>query len=203
MLSVANLRRSGPPGPSLTAPAFSVAAGECVAVTGPSGAGKSLLLRAIADLDPNQGKVQAGSLLRSQTPAPQWRQAVMYLAAESGWWAETVAEHFPDPAAARGQLAALRLAADCLDWPISRLSSGERQRLALLRVLLRQPQVLLLDEPTAALDPAAVTAVEQLLRAELARGVAIVLVSHDDRQVERLAQRQLLVEAGVVREAST
>lgn len=199
MLSVENLSRAGPPGPSLTAPGFSVAAGECVAVTGPSGAGKSLLLRAIADLDPNQGEVRAGTLTRSQTPGPKWRRAVMYLAAESGWWAETVAEHFSDLAAARAWLSTLRLPADCLDWPVSRLSSGERQRLALLRALLLQPPVLLLDEPTAALDPAAVEAVEQLLRTELARGVAILLVSHDERQVARLASRRLQVESGVVR----
>ena len=200
MLAVKQLLRSGPPGPTLTTSDFTVADGECVAVTGPSGAGKSLLLRAIADLDPNQGEVCTDQLIRSQVPAPQWRRAVTYLAAESGWWAETVAEHFLDPAAARAHLSDLRLPADCLDWPVSRLSSGERQRLALLRALLQKPQVLLLDEPTAALDPASVTAVEQLLRAELRRGVSILLVSHDEHQVERLARRRLQVESGMVRE---
>ena len=195
MLTVEQLLRSGP---SLTASGFTIDDGECLAVSGPSGAGKSLLLRAIADLDPNQGEVRTGQLIRSQVPAPQWRRTVMYLAAESGWWADTVAEHFPDPAAARAHLSDLRLPTDSLDWPVSRLSSGERQRLALLRALLQKPQVLLLDEPTAALDPASVATVEQLLRTELARGVSILLVSHDERQAERLAQRRLRVESGVV-----
>ena len=199
MLSVDNLRRAGPPGPSLTAAGFSVAAGECMAVTGPSGAGKSLLLRAIADLDPNQGEVRVDGLIRSQTPAPQWRRAVMYLAAESGWWADSVAEHFSDLTAARAWLRELKLPENTLAWPVSRLSSGERQRLALLRALLQQPKVWLLDEPTAALDPVAVTAVEQLLQAELARGAVLLLVSHDQAQVGRLASRNLQVESGLAR----
>jgi len=197
MLTVKQLLRSAP---SLTASGFTIDDGECLAVSGPSGAGKSLLLRAIADLDPNQGEIRTDKLIRSQVPAPQWRRAVSYLAAESGWWAETVAEHFPDPAAARAQLNDLRLPSDCLNWPVSRLSSGERQRLALLRTLLLKPSVLLLDEPTAALDPASVAAVEQLLQAELARGTSILLVSHDERQAERLARRRLRVESGVVSE---
>ncbi len=176
-----------------------VADGECVAIAGPSGSGKSVFLRMIADLDPHAGTACLDDAGCESMPAPRWRRLVTYVAAESGWWADTVGAHFTDPTAARTLLARVGLPADALDWPVARLSSGERQRLALLRALVQVPRVLLLDEPTSALDPDTTIAVEALLREALARGTAIVLVSHDPRQAERLAGRQFRMEAGQLR----
>ena len=160
-------------------------AGEIAVISGASGAGKSLLLRAIADLDPSAGEVVLGGTRRERIPAPDWRRRVGLVPAESGWWAPTVGAHFqpaPDPAPL---LAALGLR-DALGWEVARLSSGERQRLALARALQLSPQVLLLDEPTSALDPEAVGAAEEVIRAQAAGGVAVLLVSHDPEQRKRL-----------------
>ena len=79
---------------------LSLSAGECIAVQGPSGAGKTLLLRAIADLDPNEGQVCLNGRDRSTIAGPEWRRLVGYLPAEPGWWADTVGEHFDEWAAA-------------------------------------------------------------------------------------------------------
>ena len=196
LLSVRSLSRPGLGPISLT-----LEAGECLVLRGPSGAGKTLLLRALADLDPNDGEVRLQGKEREQQPAPDWRRRVAYLPAETGWWAETVGAHFPEPAAARPLLATLGLPADCLDWPVARLSTGERQRLGLIRVLLLEPRVYLLDEPTGALDEAAADAVERMIRARLAAGAAAIWVTHDDTQAARLADRQLAIEAGRLREA--
>ncbi|MFQ5954115.1 MAG: ATP-binding cassette domain-containing protein, partial [Kiloniellales bacterium] len=138
---------------------------------------------------------------REALDAPAWRRQVTYVAAVSAWWADRVGPHFDDWDAARPILKALGLAADALDWTVARLSTGERQRLALARALVLQPRVLLLDEPTAALDVDATTAVEAVLKDRLQDGVAILLVSHDIAQARRLARRQFRVEAGVLREA--
>src|SRR5207237_896117 len=81
---------------------FTLSAAECIAVKGPSGAGKTLLLRAIADLDPNQGVVTLDGRDRSTIAAPEWRRLVGYVPAEPGWWAETVGEHFREWQADRG-----------------------------------------------------------------------------------------------------
>jgi putative ABC transport system ATP-binding protein len=179
---------------------FGLAAGECVAVKGPSGAGKTLLLRAIADLDPNQGLVSLEGRDRSTIPAPEWRRLVGYVPAEPGWWAETVGEHFGDWTAVSLFLTKLGFSEEAKSWPIARLSTGERLRLALARALIIRPKVLLLDEPTAALDAASVAVVESLIATRIQAGLAVLWVTHDAGQADRIARRQLVIEAGSVRE---
>lgn len=185
--------------PGLVAASFEVRAGECVAIMGPSGSGKSLLLRAIADLDPNDGVVAADGLERARVSGPTWRRAVVYVPAEPGWWAATVGEHFPVRDGVEPMLRSLQLPETCLDWPVQRLSTGERQRLALIRALLLSPPVLLLDEPTAALDEENTRAVEDALREWLARGTSLVLATHNAAQASRLAVRTLRIEFGRLR----
>jgi ABC-type iron transport system FetAB ATPase subunit len=174
-------------------------AGECVAVSGPSGCGKTMLLRMIADLDPSEGEVLLDGRERSRFTGPQWRRRVVYNAAEPGWWSENVEAHFPQTeqkAQARKLAACLGLEASVLTGPVNRLSTGERQRLALIRALLLDPPVLLLDEPTAALDPAATTSAEAMLRERQAAGTAILLVTHGAEQAARIASRHLRIAAG-------
>lgn len=182
---------------------FDLERGECVALTGPSGSGKTLLLRALADLDPNEGRVTLDGAARERFPAPRWRRLVGYLPVESGWWADLVGDHFPDREAAAELATALGLPAKALDWPVARLSTGERQRLALARALIQAPKVLLLDEPTSGLDGQATERVEALLRARLAAGTAILLATHDRGQAARMARRLLRLEGGRVTEAAT
>lgn len=190
-LAVNGLRR-----PGLEPAALNIAAGECLALSGPSGAGKSLLLRAIADLDPCDGDVRLGEAARETMAAPSWRRHVIYVAAESGWWADAVGAHFEDLDAAAELLDGVALPQDALGWPVGRLSTGERQRLALLRALASNPKVLLLDEPTSGLDPEATARIEGLLRRAMTRGTAILLVTHDREQAGRLANEQMTMSGG-------
>jgi putative ABC transport system ATP-binding protein len=189
--------------PRVLAPVtLSVAAGELVFVSGPSGSGKSLLLRAIADLDPHEGEVWLGSEPRSAMPAPRWRRRVALLPAESFWWADAVGEHFPDrgarPAAELDRLLAdLGFAPEVRAWSVSRLSTGERQRLALARLLAQAPEALLLDEATANLDPHNRDRVELAVQAyRSASDAAVLWVSHDPEQRTRLGDRQLAIRDG-------
>ncbi len=175
-----------------------IAAGECVAVTGASGAGKSLLLRAIADLDPNEGEVTLNGIARNAMPADAWRRQVALVPATSGWWADIVGEHFIAAPPDMGLLEALGLAAEALDWTVARLSSGEKHRLAILRALSLAPKALLLDEPSASLDKTSTERLETVLQDQQARGVPIVLVTHDAAQAERLASRIITMAGGQI-----
>ena len=174
---------------------FALASGECLAVQGPSGSGKSQLLRMIADLDLNSGRVALYGQPRESMSAPAWRRQVVYQAAEPAWWEPTASEHFAAAQSERvaAMLPRLGLRDAHLTADVSRLSTGERQRMALVRSLAVEPRVLLLDEPTAALDEASVEAVEALLRELLAAGLAIVLVTHSVQQAERMGDRQLSI----------
>jgi len=175
---------------------FRLAAGECLVLSGPSGAGKSRLLRAIADLDVHEGKVSCQGIEARDLKPSDWRRRVGMLAADSQWWRDRVEEHFPAPPSEQ-QLRALDLAPGLLGTLVARLSSGERQRLALLRLLANRPRVLLLDEPTANLDQDNVARVEKLVATYMANEDAGVLwVSHDQRQTTRVARRRLWMEAG-------
>jgi len=177
---------------------FTLEAGECVAIQGPSGAGKSVLLRMLADLDPHDGDALLDGEPARAMSAPAWRSRVVYQAAEPAWWEPTARAHFTadqQPFVDR-TLAALGLDGKLLDTEIERLSTGERQRLALVRSLACGPRVLLLDEPTAALDPDGVARTEALLRMCLTDGVAIVIVTHAQEQASRLAGRIFRLEHG-------
>lgn len=186
--------------PLLQPTSFDLAEGECLAVRGPSGSGKTNLLRALADLDPNHGRVVLDGRSRDAMPAPDWRRLVTYLPAEPGWWAETVGPHFADWPAVESIVIALGLPPACHDWPILRLSTGERQRLALARALVQRPRVLLLDEPTSGLDAGSRTAVESLIGDALRDGAGAIWVTHDDTQARRLASRCLVVDNGQITE---
>lgn len=92
--------------------------GDCMTITGPSGSGKTLFLRAIADLDRNDGDAETNRLVRSQVEAPVWRKSVAYVPAESGWWADTVRPHLAD-GSPNPLLDLLGLDRACLDWQIA------------------------------------------------------------------------------------
>jgi len=178
--------------------ALRLGAGETVCLSGPSGAGKTLLLRALADLDPNEGRVFLDGRAREKFRPAQWRRKVGFLPAESHWWADRMADHFSWPPAYLEQLGLDR---DILDRSVERCSTGERQRLALLRLLANEPLVLLLDEPTASLDADNVARAETVIADYRQRhGTAILWVSHDSGQIDRVADRTLRIEGGTLRE---
>lgn len=161
-----------------------LAPGQCAGLTGPSGTGKTLLLRALADLDPHDGQMWLDGVAAEAMPVHHWRRQVGLLPAESAWWHDHVKPHFSD--VYEPWLTALGFGPEVLDWQISRLSSGERQRLALFRLLMLKPKVLLLDEPTANLDGENTARAERLLNAyRLEHQAVIVWVGHDLEQLKR------------------
>jgi phosphate-transporting ATPase len=197
LLSVHGLVRAG-----IDIPDFELAPGAALAVVGPSGSGKSLFLRALADLDPNEGDLRLAGEAREAMPGPTWRRRVTYVPAESGWWADHVGEHFTDWQAALGCIEGLGFQAECGDWPISRLSTGERQRLALARAFVQEPDILLLDEPTSGLDVQMTLAVEARLKDFQAAGGGLVFTTHDPAQARRLARRCMRFKQGAANEES-
>ena len=175
---------------------FNLPTGECLGIFGESGCGKSRLLRSIADLDPHQGDVALGATAYMDIPAHQWRRKVAYLPAESQWWFDCAADHFT-AAPSDDDLTALGLKADILRSPVSHLSSGEKQRLALLRALQSQPGALLLDEITAHLDSERTELIEKKVRVLMEqKKIAVIWVSHTLEQLRRVADRILFMEQG-------
>lgn len=170
-------------------------ANKTLAVHGASGAGKTLFLRAICDLDQNSGEAYLNDVPRSKLSPTEWRKKVGYLPAESYWWSERVgahAEHWDEQL-----LQQLGFSPGVLNWQTSRLSSGERQRLSLVRLLANQPQVLLLDEPTANLDQENTLHMESVVREyREATHACVIWVSHSAEQRRRLDGRTALIEDG-------
>lgn len=155
---------------------------------GESGTGKSVLFKALADLVAHQGTIQLNGQSQMATCPEKWRQQVMYFSAETAWWRETVEEHF-ETLPTEEDLQQIGLNLKHLTQPINALSSGEKQRLALLRGLAYHPTILLLDEITANLDKASSLKVENLVKSYCKNQPAAVLwISHDEAQIKRLAE---------------
>jgi len=194
-------------------------AGERLAVVGPSGAGKTLLLRALALLDPlDRGEVcWYGQAIRRDR-VPQFRGNVVYLHQRPALMGDTVEGALRQPFSLRlhqdqtfprdGILQWLQeLGRDepFLDKRVRDLSGGESQITALLRAMQLEPSVLLLDEPTSAMDPTTSQAAETLIQRwhDQSPGArALVWVSHDRPQSERLGTRTIFIEAGRLVERS-
>ncbi|MCP4992890.1 MAG: ATP-binding cassette domain-containing protein [Gammaproteobacteria bacterium] len=171
-----------------------IQAGECLTLSGPSGCGKTRLLRAIADLDPHTGEALAGEMLQSQTPVTDWRAQVTLLPTETHWWADHVADHFKQFSDC---IKRLGFSQESMEWETLRLSSGEKQRLGVARTLEHQPKVLLLDEPTANLDPDNTQRVEAIIydyRKNL--GAAVLWVCHNPEQRQRVGDRGVVIKQG-------
>ncbi|MBB3189301.1 ABC transporter ATP-binding protein [Halomonas cerina] len=190
MLANDSLRLEGLVIGELSGVDLTIAPGEILCLAGASGSGKSRLLRAVADLEPHDGEVWLGETAQSSVSGHTWRARVMLVPAESQWWADTVGEHFLEDQADAGDLEALGFAPEVLGWEVNRLSSGEKQRLALLRAVSREPAALLLDEPTANLDEATTRRVEAWLTTRIReRGWPVLWVAHDPGQIARVATR--------------
>lgn len=177
---------------------LAVQPGECIGLTGRSGVGKTQLLRAVTDVIAHDGECFLNGTSCLDLSPPKWRTMVAMVPAESFWWYDTVAPHFELGKVtdySMKLLETLGFSPDVMSWQISRLSTGERQRLALVRTLVTRPKVLLLDEPTASLDKKMEQIVEQLLADIFSQQkVACIWVSHDMEQLSRVAGKVIRIE---------
>lgn len=200
---------------------FTLVGGDRIALTGPSGSGKSVFLRALALLDPLEG----GSVSWRDKPVPgagipAYRRHVSYIAQRPAMLEGTVEDNLRYPFTLKvyqdltfDRAAAVRLAEQAgrgdrfLDQQSSELSGGEAQIAALIRVLQLQPDVLLLDEPTASLDPESSREIEALVSAWFSGARqddrAYIWISHDQEQAQRMSERRLTMQAGTLSEHTT
>jgi putative ABC transport system ATP-binding protein len=197
----------------LDIPSLEIHAGERVVVSGPSGAGKTLLLRALARLDPIEGVVSWGGIAIEHDRVPAFRKDVLYVAQRPPSFEGTVEDTLREPFALRVHrgrtfdreraaqlLGELGRAPELLDKPARELSGGEQQSVALVRALLVEPTFLLLDEPTASLDPDGAVRAERVIDAWTKENPerATVWVSHDPALAARFATRALVLAGGLV-----
>jgi len=182
---------------------LTIQAGERVALVGANGSGKSTLLRTVHGLlPPTQGRI---------TPHPTLRQAMLFQRPHLlrvsalhnvalGIWLNRTHALSWSQARAQAVAALQRVGLSAVAQHSGRqLSSGQQQRLALARAWGREPDVLLLDEPTASLDPYAKREVEALMAAFAAQAdkrATLLWASHNLGQVKRLASRVVYLEAG-------
>ncbi|SNR68928.1 phosphate ABC transporter ATP-binding protein, PhoT family [Haloechinothrix alba] len=182
-----------------------VPVGRCTALVGRSGSGKSTLLRVLTRLaEPDSGAVYYRGVPVAEWDVLELRRRVQLVAQNPVLLAGTAAEEVAVGAGALGEeriaelLGRVGLDAGLAGRETAALSGGEAQRLALARSLALEPDVLLLDEPTAALDSESATAIENAVRSLVRNNVTVLLVSHATEQVRRIADHAAVLVAGRV-----
>ena len=186
---------------------FTIQRGEILALVGPSGAGKSTLLRLLNFLEPaSRGTVQFDGQLATPDLALAQRRRVTTVFQRPLLLQRSVRANLRYGPGLRGQKLPQSVEDEWLerlglsslaDQSAPKLSAGEAQRVALARALVTQPDVLLLDEPTANLDPSNVRIIESIIQEENQRsGMTVVLVTHNIFQARRIAHRTALLWAG-------
>jgi tungstate transport system ATP-binding protein len=174
--------------------------GEILGIVGPSGAGKSTLLRLMNFLEPpTTGEIRFERYRSNGTPPPlEVRRRVTTVFQRPVLLQRSVAENVAYGLRVRGKRNVARRVAAMLERlglselahvPAHTLSGGEAQRVALARALVIEPEVLLLDEPSANLDPYNVRLIEEIVREANQQGTTVVLVTHNIFQARRLAHR--------------
>jgi tungstate transport system ATP-binding protein len=185
---------------------LSITPGAPTLIVGPNGSGKTSLLRLLMGLAaPTTGRISWGGRTESKPVrrAILFQRPVMLRRTAAANVAYALAQAGTPRSERAARVAALlqRVGlADLAQRPARKLSGGEQQRLALARALARDPEILLLDEPTASLDPAATRAVEEIVLMAAQSGIKIVMASHDLGQVRRLAGEVMFMVRGSLRE---
>lgn len=195
----------------LSVPRLAVGAGRMLALVGPSGAGKSTLLRILNFLEPpDSGELRfAGALVPPGGPTLVTRRAITTVFQRPVLLDASVWQNVAYGLRVRRQLDHGRVAAAIERVGLRKLaqahgrtlSGGEQQRVALARALVVEPRVLLLDEPTANLDPENVAIIEAIVREQRDAGTTVVIVTHNLFQARRLADDAALLIDGALIEA--
>ncbi|HTJ92223.1 MAG TPA: ATP-binding cassette domain-containing protein [Pararobbsia sp.] len=196
---------------------LTIAAADRLVITGPSGAGKSVLMRALALLDLPLGELRWHGKPVTRAAVPAFRSAVAYVRQRPALFDGHVEDNLRVPytlhihrqrryerAAALAYFARADRQAGFLDQRADELSGGEQQLVALVRTLLLAPTIVLLDEPTASLDPQTVLAVEAMIDHWMQQtpGAAFAWVTHDPAQARRVGTRFATLRAGVLEAAA-
>jgi putative ABC transport system ATP-binding protein len=182
----------GDNGPIVSGFSARIPAEGLTAVVGPSGAGKTTLLRLLNRLDdPDGGDVLLDGRDVRSYDVLQLRRRVQFVGQVPVTFPGTVADNVGPEV--EGLLARVGLPAALAGREADRLSVGEAQRMCLARALARHPECMLLDEPTSALDTASKGGIEALIRSLADEGLTVVMVTHDPRQADELADRTLAV----------
>lgn len=189
---------------------LAIAEKELLVLIGPSGCGKTTTLRLIAGLEPlSEGTIRFDGTVVNQVP-PGGRDLAMVFQGHALFPHLTAFDNLalglklrgvarPEIARRVGEMAERLNLTDCLTRPPRELSGGQRQRVALGRALVRQPKILLLDEPLANLDaPLRRELRRELLRLHRELGLTLILVTHDPSEALALGQRVVVMQAGLI-----
>ena len=194
---------------------FTVQKKEIIALLGPSGSGKSSLLKSINMLNtPSCGQIKYHNNDIQEISPMALRKKIGYVLQKPTLFGNDVMENLKYPCELNQKvfdinlvefyLKKVNLKPDILEKKPNELSGGEQQRISLVRTLLLEPEMILLDEVTSALDEDNTLLIEELIKYENENNeLTVIFISHNNEQAKRLAQKVIYMEEGVIKEFTT